>query len=353
MARKSPGDVPTIKDVAHKAAVSIGTVSRVLNASDNVDAALREKVNKAIRELGYRPNARARSFVRERSNVIAFVLSNRIGLSSAYGRILLGIEEYCADSGYHLLFTRFRYDAGHAATELRLPGVLAARGMADCVIVGGTNYRNLLDALHSLGINSILLANDMADDFVPEANYVRYDDVGGSNAATQYLIRLGHRDIWFVADTSTPVYRNMHNGYISAMESSGLEPRAHTVALADDSFDNGHAALTHLLEQNVQFSAVVAGSDDIAHGARDALREHGKNVPRDVSLIGLEQSGGARAAHLTCIQVDMAEVGRQLARLALARVVGGGKDQAPVTVPATIIRRSSCRPLRRGDSMVL
>ena len=73
MPRKSRG-VPTIKDVAHKAAVSIGTVSRVLNASDNVDAALREKVTRAIRELNYRPNARAQSFVRERSNVIAFVL---------------------------------------------------------------------------------------------------------------------------------------------------------------------------------------------------------------------------------------------------------------------------------------
>jgi DNA-binding LacI/PurR family transcriptional regulator len=352
MPRKNQG-VPTIKDVAHKAAVSIGTVSRVLNATENVDATLRDKVTKAIQELGYRPNARAQSFVRERSNVIAFVLSNGIGLSSVYARILLGIEEFCADSGYHLLFTRFRYDADQAPSELQLPSVLAARGMADCVIVGGANYTNLLEALRALGMSSVVLANDIADGVLPAANYVRYDDLGGSSAATQYLIRLGHRDIWFIGDTSIPVYRSMYDGYCAAMRTSGLEPRAHTVALADDSFDNGHAAMSHILEQNAPLSAIVAGSDDIAHGARDALRQHGKDVPRDVSLIGLEQSGGARAAHLTCIHVDMAEVGRQLARMALARIVGDGKDQAPVTIPATIVRRSSCRPLRRDDSMVL
>ena len=352
MARRSQG-IPTIKDVAQRAAVSIGTVSRVLNASDNVDAALRDKVNRAIRELGYRPNARAQSFVRERSNVIAFVLSNRIGLSSVYARILLGVEEYCADSGYHLLFTRFRYDADQAPADLQLPSVLAARGMADCVIVGGTNYTNLLAALRALGMSSVVLANGIADAQLPSANYVRYDDVGGSAAATEYLIRLGHRDIWFIGDSSLPVYRNMYNGYLGAMETAGLEARAHTIALADDSFDNGYAATSHMLEQRAPLSAIVAGSDDIAHGARDALRQHGKDVPRDVSLIGLEQSGGARASHLTCIQVDMAEVGRQLARMALARVAGGGRDQSPVTVPARIVRRSSCRPLRRGDSMVL
>ena len=352
MPRNNQG-FPTIKDVAKKAAVSIGTVSRVLNGSDNVDAALREKVSKTIRELGYRPNARAQSFVRERSNVIAFVLSNGLGLSSAYARILLGIEEFCADSGYHLLFTRFRYQANQTPAELQLPSVLAARGMADCVIVGGTNYPNLLQTLRELGMSSVVLANDMADGFVPAANYVRYDDVGGAAAATEYLIRLGHRDIWFIGDTLIPVYRSMFKGYVAAMETAGLEPRAHTVALADDSFDNGHAAMLHILEQSSPLSAVVAGSDDIAHGARDALRQHGKDVPRDVSLIGFEQSGGARAAHLTCIQVNMAEVGRQLARLALARVAGGGKDQAPMMIPAAIVRRSSCRPLRRDDSMVL
>ena len=274
-------------------------------------------------------------------------------MSSVYARILLGIEEYCADAGYHLLFTRFRYPADLAPSELQLPSVITARGMADCVIAGGANYTNLLKALDALGMSSVVLANDMADGILPAANFVRYDDFGGSSAATQYLIRLGHRDIWFIGDTSIPVYRSMYNGYVAVMESSGLEPRAHTVALADDSFDNGHAAMSHILEHTTPLSAIVAGSDDIAHGARDALRQHGKDVPRDVSLIGLEQSGAARAAHLTCIQVDMAEVGRQLARMALARVVGGGKDQAPVTIPATIVRRSSCRPLRRDDSKVL
>ena len=125
---------PTIKDVAQRAAVSIGTVSRVLNQQQNVDTALRQRVNNAIRDLGYRPNARARSFVRERSNVVAFVLANDRELSSVYAPMLLGIEEQCAAAGYHLLFTRFSYDPHLPPEGLQLPSVLADRGLADCAI---------------------------------------------------------------------------------------------------------------------------------------------------------------------------------------------------------------------------
>ena len=345
--------VPTIKDVASKASVSVGTVSRVLNDSSNVDAGLREKVASVIRELGYRPNARAQSFVRERSKVIAFVLSNGIELSSAYAHMLLGIEEFCAESGYHLLFTRFQYPADVSASELQLPSVLAARGMADCVIVGGTNHSNFLEALAVLGMSYVVLANDMEEDWVADSDYVRYDDLGGCKAATEYLIRLGHRNIWFIGDTSIAAYRSRYSGYLAAMDGSGFERRAQTVALADDAFANGQAAMAHILEQKAPVSAIIGGSDEIAYGARETLRQHGKDVPRDVSLIGFEQSSGARAAHLTSVQVDMTEVGRQLARMALARVVAGGSPQSPVIIPAAIVRRSSCRPLRHDDSMVL
>ncbi len=352
MGRKSHS-VPTMKDVAQKAEVSIGTVSRVLNDIENVDEALRERVTKVMRELGYRPNARAQSFVRERSNVIAFVLSNGQSLSNLHARILLGIEEFCADAGYYLLFTRFQYEAGQAARDLQMPSALATRGMADCVIVGGSNHGNLLEALDGLGMSYVVLANDVASDSLPACNFVRYDDRGGFRAGTEYLIRLGHRDIWFIGDTSYPMYRNRYEGYLEAMQGGGFEPKAYTVGLADDPFDNGHAAMSYILEHQAPVSAVMAGSDEIAHGAKDALRQHGKDVPRDVSLIGFEQSSGARAAHLTSVQVDMAEVGRQLARMALARVAGSGKDQPQVTIAATIVRRSSCRPIRQGDSMVL
>lgn len=344
---------PRIKDVALKADVSVGTVSRVLNDSENVNAAMRDKVKAAIRDLGYRPNARAQSFVRERSNVIALVLSNDMGLSSVYACMLLGIEEFCSESGYHLLFTRFRYSADQAPEGLQLPSVLTSRGLADCVITAGTNYANLFDALRELELSHVVLANDVADGSEPVSNQVRYDDLGGCRAATEYLIRLGHREIWFIGDTSIPLFRNRHTGYAAAMNLHSLEARAHTVAVADDPFDNGHEATSYILEQKSPLTAILAASDDIAHGAREALRQHGKDVPRDVSLIGFEQSGSARATHLTSVQVDMVEVGRQLARMALARAASGGKDQSAVVIPASIMRRSSCRPVRREDAMVL
>ncbi len=150
----------TIKEVAKRARVAVGTVSRVINQHPQVDPKLRARVEQVIRELNYRPNARAQSFVRDSSPIVSFILSNRDFLHPVHSRILQGVEEYCQEAGYLVIYTKFVYTPGAAPSELRLPRVLRSHGIADSVILAGTNYDNFSEALENLGVPYVLLANN-------------------------------------------------------------------------------------------------------------------------------------------------------------------------------------------------
>ena len=230
--------------------------------------------------------------------------------------------------------------------------------MADCFIVAGSSYDSFLAELSRNGFSHVALANHITvmrnGGESRRKNQVRYDDFGGYEEATTYLIQLGHKQIWFIGDTSRPWFRNRLEGYRSAMREAGLTPQAHTAAVADDGYENGLAAVSYILEQKWPVTAILAGSDDLAFGAREALRQHGRDVPRDVSLIGFEHElTRVRASNITSVCVDTAEVGRQLARMAINKVERPGTDFPESVVPAILIKRSTCRPLRVEEPMVL
>jgi len=317
---KAPARV-TIKDVAKVAGVSIGTVSRVINNSANVDDGLRRRVEQAITTLRFRPNVRAQSFVRDHSPIISFILSNRGNLNPVHSYILQGVEDYCAEAGYFVLFARHSYSPDAAVDSLRTPRVLVGHGLADCVIVAGTNSDNFLDSLNQMGVRHVVLANNLTTTsrHRNRVNQVRYDDQGGVYEATRYLIQLGHRNVWFIGDTSQLWFRNRYEAYLRAMSESGLEPYAQTLALSDDPYENGHASIGLILEQQTPLTALIAASDELAVGAIEALRQHGREVPRDVSVIGFaHQASHSRMTYLTSVCVDTIEVGRQLAKSAVS-----------------------------------
>jgi len=345
----------TIKSVAERAGVSIGTVSRVINGFPDVNPELRGRVEKVVQELDYRPNVRAQSFVRDKSPIISFLLSNRGGLNPFHSLILQGVEDYCAGAGYFVLFARCQYSPNTRPSELRLPTVLLANGLADCVIAAGVNHENLLQMMDERGLSYVVLGNNLVSEKPREPlNQVRFDDTGGFYEATRYLIQLGHKDIWFVGDTSLQWFQARYEGYVHSMQEHGLEPRAQTVALSDDLFENGRASVEMILEREAALSAVICGAGESAEGAIEALREHGREVPRDASVIDFDhvvvRSGLWR---LTSVSVDAVEVGRQLARLAIERLKSNGKGVPESVVPTILIKRGTCRPFRPAEQMVL
>jgi DNA-binding LacI/PurR family transcriptional regulator len=347
---------PTMKDIAEHARVSIGTVSRVLNRHQDVDKALRTRVESAVRTLGYRLNARTRGVVHTRSRIIGLIQCNDFGLSLAQSLLLQGVEEYCTASGYCLLFARHRFPTDVAPETLRMPSAIETPGLADCVIVAGSIAANALAALNAHDFNYVVLANHLIDQAEPGASssYVRYDDENGCYEATRYLAQLGHSQILYLGDKSRPWHANRFKGYSRAMAELGLDPHVHTIALADDEYENGQAAISYILEQQWPITAVIAASDELAYGAREGLRQHRRDVPKDVSLIGFEQQvGHSRGSNLTSVCVDMVEVGRQLAKLAVTQIESESPAQSKVSLPTVFVKRSTCRPLRKEEQMLL
>jgi DNA-binding LacI/PurR family transcriptional regulator len=305
-------------------------------------------VEHAIRELSFRPNARAQSLSsRNSSPVISFILSNRSVLHPFHARVLQGVEQYCAESGYFVVFARFDYSADTPIDSLRLPGVLRSHGIADCVIAAGTNFPNFLDSMEQLHMKYVALGNNLAgSEGRPPVNQVMFDDEGGMSEATQYLIQLGHRNIYFIGDTSLPWYAHRHLAFVNTMRDAGLEPRAVTSGLADDPFLNGLAAVSHLLDEGHDFTAILAANDDVAYGAWEALNRRSLAVPKDVSLIGFDdQYGPRRYPQLTSVRVPTDVVGWELGKMAVARIKSGGRDVPDIVVPTKLERRGTCKPL--------
>src|SRR5580704_8896784 len=337
----------TIRDVANCAGVAVGTVSRVLNNQPDVNPKLRAKVQRALKELNYRPNARAQIFARNSSPVVSFILGNRDFLHPFHSRVLQGVAEYCEESGFFVIYTRFRYSPTVGPDELQLPSVLQSHGIADCVILAGANYENFTKSLDKRAMPYVSLANNLISaEPGPPFDRVRFDDVAGAAEATHYLIALGHKDIYFIGDTSLPWYRNRYEGYSAAMKEAGLKPSAQTLGLSDNTFFNGTKSIQMALEQKIPITAVLAGNDDIAHGVWEGLLKAGLDVPRDVSLIGFDdQHGMGRLQSLTSVRVDAPEVGRQLAKIAIEKIKAKAVHTPEVLLPTTLIKRETCRPL--------
>ncbi|MGH9613681.1 MAG: LacI family DNA-binding transcriptional regulator [Bryobacteraceae bacterium] len=342
----------TIKDVAKRARVAVGTVSRVINGRTDVHPNLRARVDKAIQELRYRPNLGARNLGRNSSPILSFILSNRSFTHPFHAHILQGVEEYCERSGYFVLFARFDYSGETSPSSLRLPGVLQSHGIADCVILSGTNYENFLVALDGLGMRHVRLGNNTAGaENRPPGDQVRFDDYGGLREATRHLIELGHRDIWFIGDTSFPWVRARHAAYRHEMSEAGLEPRGFTAGLASDPFMNGLNSVDFILEKRYPATAMICANDDNAYGAWQALDQHKLEVPGDVSLIGFDdQHGPLRMPPLTSVKVKTKEVGWELARMAIEKITSGGATLPEVVISTNLERRGTCRPpiARRG-----
>jgi LacI family transcriptional regulator len=341
----------TIKDVARRARVAVGTVSRVVNGRPDVNRELRERVLRVLDELNYRPNARAQSFARNSSPVVSFILSNRDFLHPFHSHILQGVEEYCEETGHFVMYTRFRYSADLKPAQIRLPGVLERHGIADSVILAGTNYDNFVNVLEKRTIEYVLLANNFVSSRRRDpVNQVRFDDFGGAIDATRYLVQLGHKNIWYIGDTSMPWYRRRCEAYEQVMNEAELKPRAQTLALSDDRFMSGFNSVKVILDQKTPFTAIFAGTDDVAYGAAEALRMNGYEVPRDVSIIGFDdQYGSQRVPAMTTVRVEAEEVGRELAKMAISKIKNKGYRSTEIVVPTRLVKRETCRPLLAGE----
>ncbi|MCX4705112.1 LacI family DNA-binding transcriptional regulator [Streptomyces sp. NBC_01373] len=329
---------PTIRDVAEQAGVSKSLVSLVLRGSDQVRPEKRDAVLRAVRELGYRPNAAARSLSEQRTRTVGVLLNDL--RNPWFIDLLDGLNALLHDQGLHMLL-------GDARLNRRTGQDLARPFLdlqADGLVVVGT----LPDpaALGTVAERIPVVVAGAREPVPPGVDVVAGDDEQGARLVTEHLIGLGHRRIAHIAGYGA-VGDLRRRSFEAAMRAHGLADRA-LVETGDMTEEGGFRAAVRLLGRPGRPTAVVAVNDITAVGVLSAAAELGLRVPHDLSVTGYDDTSISRLRHLWLTTVDNAghEVGRRAARCLLDRFESaGGAGRLHLAAPTLEIRGTTAPPL--------
>ena len=336
----------TIRDVAQAAGVGVGTISRVLNSSSQVSRETRARVLKAIRRLGFRPNAQARRILRRRSETVCFLLSNRDFLHPFHARILQGVESYASGMKQHVLFAALHYSPRIAPEKIDLPHVLQEHGLIDGVIMAGTIYPNVLRRIESIHVPLVALSNNVVGmEGKDQFDQVGFDDYSATLEATRYLISEGHRDIVFTADTSLPWFQRRFEGYREAMREKKLKPIPVSTQNVQSFVAFGQKIAPRILSRQPRPTAVVAGNDETAYGLWLSLRRHAVKVPDEISLVGFDDREEAILMDppLTTVRVHKEEIGQTCMKMLLERLHNPQMAFSKRILPTEFVIRGTVR----------
>lgn len=337
-ARVKPRKV-RLQDVADAAGVSPATVSRVLNRTGRVGQDIIDRVQASADRLAFKGRDR------RTPRLLAFVLGNRPLLHPFHSRILAGAESYCAQHEYHLVFLSIAYRPDLPAADLTLPPLLHRRDVVDGFVLAGAHSQNLLDVLTATGQPVAVQGNNVLHPWHEErVDVVEYDDVDGSVHLTRHLQSLGHRAIWYVGNRRLAWFDRCADGYAQAMDSKGLAVRVMSPD-NDQPRDAGYLGTKSLLASREPVTAIVAGSDAVAQGVCEALRDSGLRVPDDVSVAGFDDIEAADMhPRLTTVHVFLEQIGRQLAEQVLTRIANPELPPRRAMVPTRLVKGESCAP---------
>lgn len=331
---------PTLEEVAVRAGVGRGTVSRVINGSPRVSDRARAAVEAAIAELGYVPNRAARALAGNRTDAIALVIpepETRLFAEPYFSDIIRGIGAELADTDMQLLLTLIRTPKERS----RFAQYLAAHRVDGVLLVSVHEDDPLPDLLEQLDVPAVL--NGRRSD-LESLSYVDADNVGGARAAVGHLFASGRRT---VATITGPldmyVARSRLEGYRGAVEDAGFGRDEALVAAGDFTEEGGRRAMRELLERRPDIDGLFAASDVMAAGARAVLRESGRTIPGDVALVGFEDSAIARHMDppLTSVRQPTEEMGRTMARVLLEEIAERESVRRHVVLATELVQRAS------------
>ncbi len=343
----------TIRDVAKKAGVGVSTVSYVLNGNDDhVGPGTREQILAVVRELNYRPNAIARSMVKQKTATIGLIINE---LSNPlFVPVTEGVEAVLKTQGYQIILA----SANDIEAEISAIETLRAQQVDGFIFMSlSVHYPEAhLKRLTEEGVPFVVINRDLDD---PEINQIKLDDVGAGQIATQHLIDLGHTRI---ATISGPmdVRRSAvdrHQGWLNALEANGLTVKPEWIVSSLFSYEGGFIAAKQLLSQ-IQGAAdgptaLFTANESIAVGALKALQEAGWHVPDDLALvtIGDPPFAAYTIPALTTLALPVVEAGRIGASI-LMEWLREGKPAQPqlINLGFTLNIRESCGANKRSLS---
>jgi len=341
MARKSlvaPQDI-TIFDVAREANVSYSTVSRVIN-NKGVSAEKRERVLRAMAELGYVANLQARSLAGGKSHIIGLLVHS---LTVEYfGEIARGVDEELAAIQYDLmLYTTHRRKGRESAYVTRL-----TRNLVDgLLLVLPRNAEAYLETLRQRRFPYVLVDHQGLGFDVPSVGATNWQ---GGYDGTRYLIELGHRRIGFITgDMTIGCARDRLAGYEQALKDAQIPIDPALIREGDFMQPQGFRCANELLGLEEPPTAIFASNDVSAFGVMEAVRNHGLRIPDDISILGFDDIPQAAQVYpsLTTVRRPLAEMGRAAAQLLFRYINEPDAAIQRIELPTQLIVRRSCQPL--------
>jgi DNA-binding LacI/PurR family transcriptional regulator len=344
--RGRSGGRPTLEEVAARAGVGRGTVSRVINGSPRVSEATRAAVEAAVEELGYVPNTAARALAANRTDAIALVVpepETRFFAEPYFSDMLRGVGAELADTEMQLLLIF----AGSDRERQRLAQYLAAHRVDGVLLVSVHADDPLPDLLSQLEIPAVISGPRSARETLTS---VDSDNYGGGRSAVEHLLAGGRRTVAHITGR-LDVYgaQRRVDGYRDALRDAGHEVDERLIEPGDFTEEGGRRAMTNLLARVPGLDAVFAGSDVTAAGARQVLRERGRRIPEDVALVGYDDSAIARHMDppLTSVRQPIVEMGRAMLDLLLTEIAdrrpaaSRGLERRHLVLPTELVTRTS------------
>ncbi len=330
----------TIADVAVGAGVSMATVSRALRGLPNVAPATRQKVQQEAQRLSYRPDPHASRLAAGRTHSVGMAVPE---LGRWYfSQVVSGARDTLNAHGYDLLL----FGVGNGEERRRFVrewGVLGKR-------VDGLLLVDLrLDTDELADVNAAGMHVVSVGDSYDELPSVTVDNRSAAATAVRHLVALGHRHIALIGEDdhqrhfSVPQFRRC--GWIDALAEAGIAPRPELEIPGNFTVAGGYRAMTQLLGCSPPPTAVFAMSDEMAMGAIKAVRDHGLDVPGDVSVVGFDDHDLAHIMDLTTVRQPVIDSGARAATLLIEAI--GGQHGSPHDVrPTELIVRASTGPSR-------
>jgi LacI family transcriptional regulator len=335
---------PTVTDVARRAGVSQGTVSKAINDTGQLRPETRRRVLAAAAELGFEPNAQARSLKSGRTYTVGLLTSDSFGRFSI--PVLQGVEDALGAGSISVLLCDARGDAERERQYVRT--LLSRR--VDGIIVTARKT----DARPSIGVLPVPVVYAYSQSDNPDDRAVIPDDVQAGRLAAEHLVAGGRRRIAYVSgpDHSLAVQRREVGARLE-LEARGLALRPELVRYGPWSEEWGRQAAATLLAEGQDFDAVFCGSDQIGRGVADGLRDAGIRMPDDVAVVGVDNWGPIATSSrppLTTVDLQLEEVGRVAADELLARIAGELQAGVRLLPCRLVVRESSQLPVAVGPN---
>lgn len=332
----------TIRDVAKYAGVSPATVSYVINGVNKVSAETIERVTEAIKELNYQPDFTAISLSKRKSNMIGVMIPSEDDSLAAifkgnhyYSELISGIEYEARNRGYDFLISGKRnpQDCKNWAIKRNLDGLIFLNSFSD----------KLYNAMKTLSVPINLI--DIYENSAAQYTHIRIDEEQGGKLAAQHLLSLGHKSIGFVAtEVKGAVNRKRLLGFQQALGEAGIELEdANIFKTEANTFESGYQTGLEISRSDKNITAIFTTADILALGVIKGLREEGKSVPGDCSVVGFDDLiiSTYASPSLTTIRQDVYHKGVLSAKTLIDAIELQETKPLTITLPVELVIRES------------